>query len=105
MPRSRPQGFFRREKFHEDADQGGYVVGFNGRSHKILKGGEIVIDDDRISFVGFAYSEPANKTLTPGGARLAGFVNSHIHPNSNAGDYFLNDPDKTDYLGSNIRPS
>jgi 5-methylthioadenosine/S-adenosylhomocysteine deaminase len=82
--------------------RGGYVVGFNGRSHEILKGGEVVIDGDKISFVGFGYPGPADKTVDAGGKLVSpGFVNSHIHPNSNAGDYFLNDPDKTDYLGSN----
>lgn len=82
--------------------KGGYVVGFNGKSHEILKDGEVVIENDKISFVGFSYSGTVDRTVSARGKLVSpGFINSHLHPNSNAGDYFLNDPGKTDYLGSN----
>ena len=82
--------------------KGGYVVGFNGKTHEILKDGEVVFENDRISFVGFNYSGPADKTVDARGKLISpGFINGHIHPSSNAGDYFLNDPGKTDYFGSN----
>lgn len=82
--------------------KGGYVVGFNGKTHEILKEGEVVFENDTISFVGFSYSGAADKILDARGKLVSpGFINSHIHPNSNAGDYFLNDPGKTDYFGSN----
>jgi 5-methylthioadenosine/S-adenosylhomocysteine deaminase len=82
--------------------QGGYVVGFNGKHHEILKDGVIVYDNDTISFVGFSYPGPVDRTID---ARkkliIPGFINTHIHANSNVGDYFLNDPGKTDYFGAN----
>jgi imidazolonepropionase-like amidohydrolase len=82
--------------------QGGYVVGFDGKSHEILKDGVVVFEKDTISFVGFSYPGSVDKTID---ARkklvIPGFVNTHIHANSNVGDYFLNDPGKTDYFGSN----
>jgi cytosine/adenosine deaminase-related metal-dependent hydrolase len=82
--------------------QGGYVLGFNGKSHEILKDGVVVFEKDTISFVGFSYPGAVDKTID---ARkkliIPGFVNTHIHANSNVGDYFLNDPGKTDYFGSN----
>lgn len=82
--------------------QGGYVVGFNGKSHEILKEGVVVFENETISFVGFSYTGSVDKTVD---ARkklvIPGFVNTHIHASSNAGDYFLNDPGKNDYFGSN----
>jgi 5-methylthioadenosine/S-adenosylhomocysteine deaminase len=82
--------------------QGGYVVGFNGKSHEILKEGVVVFENETISFVGFSYPGSVDKTID---ARkkliIPGFVNTHIHASSNVGDYFLNDPGKTDYFGSN----
>ena len=82
--------------------KGGYIVRFNGKGHEILKDGVVVIDNDTISFVGFSYPGPVDKTLdTKGKLVIPGFVNTHIHANSNTGDYFLNDPVKTDYFGSN----
>lgn len=82
--------------------QGGYVVGFNGKSHEILKDGLVVLEDDRIAHVGFSHAGPVDRTLDARGKLVSpGFVNSHVHPTSNVGDYFLNDPGKTDYFGAN----
>ena len=41
--------------------QGGYVVGFNGTEHEILKNGVVVIDGDKILFVGEHYPEPTDE--------------------------------------------
>lgn len=82
--------------------KGGYVVGFSGEHHEILKDGVVVLEDDTVAHVGFAYSGPVDRTLDARGKLVSpGFVNTHIHASSNAGDYFLNDPGKTDYFGSN----
>ena len=82
--------------------KGGYVVGYNGKGHEVLKDGVVVIDGDTISFVGFSYDLPVDATIEARGKLVSpGFINTHIHANSNVGDYFLNDPGKTDYFGSN----
>lgn len=82
--------------------QGGYVVGFNGTGHEILKDGVVVLEDDRVAHVGFSSPAPVDRTLDARGKLIfPGFINTHVHANSNAGDYFLNDPEKTDYFGSN----
>ncbi|OGP62855.1 MAG: hypothetical protein A2170_07245 [Deltaproteobacteria bacterium RBG_13_53_10] len=82
--------------------KGGYIVGFNGKGHEVLKDGVVVMEDDTISFVGFSYDVPVEKTLDARGKLvMPGFVNTHIHASSNVGDYFLNDPGRTDYFGSN----
>lgn len=82
--------------------RGGYIVGFNGASHEILEDGVVVLDDDRVSFVGFDYDAPVDATIDARGKLVSpGLINTHVHPSSNANDYFLNDPDKTDYFGAN----
>jgi 5-methylthioadenosine/S-adenosylhomocysteine deaminase len=82
--------------------RGGYIVAFNGKGHEILNDGAVVIEDDTISFVGFSYPGAVEKTLDVRGKLvMPGFVNTHVHASSNVGDYFLNDPGKTDYFGSN----
>lgn len=82
--------------------QGGYIVGFDGKSHEILKDGLVVIEDDKIAYVGFSYDGRVDRTIDARGKLICpGFINTHIHANSNVGDYFLNDPGKTDYFGSN----
>ena len=43
--------------------QGGYIVVFNGKSHEILKDGVVVLENNVISFVGFSYPGPADKTI------------------------------------------
>ncbi|MBI4283506.1 MAG: amidohydrolase family protein [Chloroflexi bacterium] len=81
---------------------GGYVVGFNGTSHEILKDGVVVFEDDSVSFVGFSYAGLVDRTIEARGKLiLPGFINTHLHPRHNAGDYCRNDPGKTDYFGSN----
>lgn len=78
------------------------MVGFDGRSHEILKDGVVVLDGDTVSYVGFSYEDPVDESIDARGKLVSpGFINTHVHPSSNANDYFLNDPDKTDYLGAN----
>ena len=43
--------------------QGGYVVGFNGQEHEIIRDGAVVFENDRILFVGKQYSEPVDKKI------------------------------------------
>lgn len=82
--------------------QGDYVIGFDGRCHEILKNGVVVLNDDAVAFVGFHYDGEVDRTVQARGKLISpGFVNTHVHPNSNTNDFFLNDPGKTDYLGSN----
>lgn len=82
--------------------QGGYIIGFDGKGHEILKDGVVVLNDGAVEYVGFSYPGPVDRTLDARGKLVSpGFVNTHVHANSNAGDYFLNDPGKIDYFGAN----
>lgn len=82
--------------------QGGYVVGFNGKEHEIIRDGVVVFENDRILFVGKRYDEPVDKKIEAKGCLVSpGFIDTHFHSGINAGDYLLNEPDKPDFFASN----
>lgn len=82
--------------------RGGYVVGFDGKQHEIIKDGVVVFDGDRIDFVGKEYSRPVDKTIDARGCLVSpGFIDTHFHSGINASDYVLNDSTKTDFFAAN----
>jgi 5-methylthioadenosine/S-adenosylhomocysteine deaminase len=82
--------------------QGGWVVAFNGKDHEIYENGAVVYEDDRIIHAGAAYHGPVDMRLEATGKLISpGFINTHVHPSSNVGDYLLNDASKSDYLTAN----
>ena len=82
--------------------QGGYVVGFNGKEHEIIREGVVVFENDRIEFVGKAYAQPVDKTIGAKGCLVSpGFIDTHFHSGINASDYILNDSTKLDFFASN----
>lgn len=82
--------------------RGKYVVGFDGKQHEVIQNGSVVFENDHIVFVGKEYAGAVDRTIdAPGSLISPGFINSHVHTGSNAGDYMLTDADKPDFLGSN----
>ncbi len=82
--------------------QGGYVVGFDGNEHEIIKDGVVAFDGDRIDFVGKEYARPVDKKIDAQGCLVSpGFIDTHFHSGINASDYILNDSTKTDFFASN----
>ncbi|HEU4343793.1 MAG TPA: chlorohydrolase family protein [Candidatus Binatia bacterium] len=82
--------------------QGGYVVGFDGKEHEIIKDGVVVFERDRIEFVGKEYSRPVDRRIDAKGCLVSpGFIDTHFHSGINASDYLLNDSTKLDFFASN----
>jgi 5-methylthioadenosine/S-adenosylhomocysteine deaminase len=82
--------------------QGGWVVAYNGTEHEVYDNGTVVYEDDRIVHAGAAYAGPVDRRIEAAGKLISpGFINTHVHPSSNAGDYLLNDASKSDYLTAN----
>ena len=82
--------------------QGGFIVGFNGNEHEVIKDGVAVFDKDRVQFVGKGYEGSVDRKLDARGCLVSpGFINTHFHSGSNATDYLLNEPDKPDFFASN----
>ncbi len=60
---------------------GRYVIGYDG-GHRIIPGGEVVCDDDRILFVGRGYTGHADRTIDASDCLVSpGFVNLHAVTN------------------------
>jgi cytosine/adenosine deaminase-related metal-dependent hydrolase len=82
--------------------QGGWVVGFDGKEHEVIKDGVVVYDGNHVEFVGKEYSSPVDKKLDASGCLVSpGFIDTHFHSGINASDYILADSTKTDFFASN----
>ncbi|MGH7825273.1 MAG: chlorohydrolase family protein [Candidatus Binatia bacterium] len=82
--------------------QGGYIVGFDGKEHEIIKDGVVVFQNDQIEFVGREYSQPVDRKIDAEGCLVSpGFIDTHFHSGINASDYILNDSTKTDFFAAN----
>ncbi len=82
--------------------QGGWVVGFDGNQHEVIKDGVVVYDGNRVEFVGKEYAQPVDKKIDAKGCLVSpGFIDTHFHSGINASDYILNDSTKTDFFASN----
>ena len=82
--------------------KGGWVVGFDGKEHEIIKDGVVVYDGKRIEFVGHEYNQSIDKEIDATGCLVSpGFIDTHFHSGINASDYILADSSKTDFFASN----
>ena len=81
---------------------GGYVVGFDGKEHEVIRDGVVVYQNDTIEFVGKEYAQPVDRRINAEGCLVSpGFIDTHFHSGINASDYLLNDASKTDYFAAN----
>ena len=83
--------------------QGGWVVGFDGQHHELLRNGVVVYEGDRIVYVGHRFDGQADRTIDARGKLVSpGFIDCHLHAGSNASHVYLTDRTKADYFGSNF---
>ncbi|HEX6510662.1 MAG TPA: chlorohydrolase family protein [Chloroflexota bacterium] len=83
--------------------QGGWVVGFEGTNHELLRDGVVVYEDDRVLHVGHSFEGSVDRTIEAKGKLVSpGFINCHIHAGINAPHVLLNDPTKTNYFAQNF---
>src|SRR5919202_1209661 len=65
--------------------QGGWVVGFDGRSHQLFRDGTLVLEDDVVLEVGHGFAGRADRTIDARGMLvMPGLINAHLHLGSNA---------------------
>lgn len=58
----------------------GWIVAYQDGEHRILRDGCLVVDDDRIAFVGATYDEPVDRAVEcPDRIVTPGFINTHAH--------------------------
>ena len=83
--------------------QGGWIVGFNGHSHHLVRDGSVLFEDDTVLDVGHASSGQSDRTIDARGMLvMPGMINTHLHLGTNAPHTFFLDATKADYFGSNF---
>jgi 5-methylthioadenosine/S-adenosylhomocysteine deaminase len=81
--------------------QGGIVVGFNGQSHVLLRGGVVVWEDDRITYVGREYTQPVDRTLSaPDRLIIPGLIDLHWHAGVRANWRLTSDHGDPQFFGA-----
>jgi cytosine/adenosine deaminase-related metal-dependent hydrolase len=79
--------------------QGGDIVAYHDGSHRLLRGGALVFENDRIVFVGRAFPGSADRRIDAGGKLvIPGFVNLHCHADTEAGGRLIADIGRRDYF-------
>lgn len=83
--------------------QGGWVVGYDGRGHELIRNGSVVFEDDRLVHVGRDFEGSVDHTIDARGKLVSpGFINCHLHPAVNARQTVFIADGKLDYFGSNF---
>jgi 5-methylthioadenosine/S-adenosylhomocysteine deaminase len=78
---------------------GGDVVAYAADGHRLLRGGVLVFEDDRVIFVGRAYAGPVDRRLDATGRLvIPGLVNIHCHADVEAGGRLIADVGRRDYF-------
>src|SRR5437879_4920712 len=83
--------------------QGGWVVGYNNGGHELIPNGCVLFEDDRVVHVGRRFEGTVERRIEATGKLVSpGFVNTHLHAATNAGQAVFLDGLKADYFGSNF---
>jgi cytosine/adenosine deaminase-related metal-dependent hydrolase len=79
--------------------QGGDIVAHDGGGHRLLRGGAVVFEDDRITFVGRDYAGAHDRSIDAAGHLvMPGLVNIHCHADVEAGGRLMADCGRRDFL-------
>lgn len=79
--------------------EGGDVVAYTAGSHRLLHGGDLVFDDDRVVFIGRAYHGASDRHIDVGGKLvIPGLVNLHCHADTEAGGRLIADVGRRDFF-------
>ena len=79
--------------------QGGDIVACAGGGHRLLRGGALVFEDDRVTFVGRAFAGAVDRRIDATGRLvIPGLVNIHCHADVEAGGRLIADAGRRDYF-------
>jgi cytosine/adenosine deaminase-related metal-dependent hydrolase len=83
--------------------RGGWVVGYRGDGHELIRDGAVVFEDDRIVHVGRGFDGAVDRRIDAAGKLVSpGFINCHLHAATNAVQAVFLDTLKADYFGGNF---
>src|SRR5262252_1288800 len=79
--------------------RGGDVVAYHGGTHRLLRGGDLVLDGDRVAYVGRRYPGAVDDEIDARGRLvMPGLVNIHCHADTEAGGRLIADTGRRDFL-------
>ena len=83
--------------------QGGWVVGYDGRGHELIRNGTVVFEDTQVIHVGRGFDGTVDRRIDATGKLVSpGLINCHLHSAVNAVQAVYLESLKTDYFGSNF---
>ena len=80
--------------------RGGWIVGFQGETHALVRDGVVVFEDGRILHVGTGFAGDVDREIDAGGMLVApGFIDMHVHGGHRASHRLITDIGRPDYFG------
>ncbi len=80
--------------------RGGWIVGFAGRTHTLIRDGVLVYEGDRVIHVGSRFEGTADREIDARGKLVApGFIDTHVHSGHRASHRLITDTGRPDYFG------
>src|SRR5687767_123463 len=80
--------------------KGGWVVGFEGSGHMLVRDGVVVIEGDRILHVGSSFEGPVERTIDAAGKLVSpGFIDTHVHAGHKANQRLISDHGRREFYG------
>jgi 5-methylthioadenosine/S-adenosylhomocysteine deaminase len=80
--------------------RGGWVVGFAGSGHTLVRDGVVVFEDDRIVHVGPRFEGAVDREVDARGKLVSpGFIDTHVHSGHRASHRLITDTGRPDYFG------
>jgi cytosine/adenosine deaminase-related metal-dependent hydrolase len=80
--------------------QGGWVVGFEGGDHTLVRDGVVVIEADRVVHVGSTYDGQVDSKIDAAGKLVSpGFIDTHIHAGHKANQRLISDLGRREFYG------
>ena len=77
----------------------GIVVAYHEGGHRILRNGTVVVEDDRVVFVGQRFPGEVDRRIDATGRLvIPGFVNLHCHADTEAGGRLIADAGRRDFF-------
>jgi 5-methylthioadenosine/S-adenosylhomocysteine deaminase len=78
---------------------GGDVVAYADGGHRLVRGGALVFENDRVTFVGRSFTGPVDQRIDATGKLvIPGLVNIHCHADVEAGGRLIADVGRRDYF-------
>ena len=80
--------------------KGGWVVGFSGHTHTLIRDGVVVFEDEKIIYVGTKFSGSFDHKIDASGKLVSpGFIDTHVHTGHRASHRLICDVGRPDYFG------